>query len=310
MLMPGRKFSATNGYRYGFNGKENDNDVKGDGIQLDYGFRIYDSRLGKFLSVDPLSTNYPWYTPYQFAGNKPITKVDLDGLEEYDFREIMQNDGSVLVIVTTGKSLLKQQYQKITTESGVMYHFKYKEVQDALSRATFNEITQPGTNTNSLFSLNLPITKDMDVLRGPGQIGAITPKQTDEFKFEPFLTNATSVIFTLKNPEIYKASVYKDGKAGSGSQEFTFNIEMTSGTIKFDYYNSSIPDKYSITDGDGNPLAATSFEDGDHSTTFKFSGLKTPIIKINVISSDSSPENSRWFFKLQATEDDPPAETK
>lgn len=44
--------------------------------------RIYDPRLGKFLSVDPLTKEYPWYTPYQFAGNKPIQFIDLDGLEE------------------------------------------------------------------------------------------------------------------------------------------------------------------------------------------------------------------------------------
>ena len=67
MLMPGRSFSS-GGYRFGFNGKENDNEVKGDGNQQDYGFRIYDPRLGKFLSVDPLTKKYPWYTPYQFAG--------------------------------------------------------------------------------------------------------------------------------------------------------------------------------------------------------------------------------------------------
>ncbi len=81
MLMPGRKYSAGSGYRYGFNGKENDNDVKGEGNQQDYGMRIYDPRLGKFLSVDPLAPKYPWYTPYQFAGNMPISAVDLDGKE-------------------------------------------------------------------------------------------------------------------------------------------------------------------------------------------------------------------------------------
>ena len=48
----------------------------------DYGFRIYDPRIAKFLSVDPLFRSYPWYTPYQFAGNKPIMASDLDGLEE------------------------------------------------------------------------------------------------------------------------------------------------------------------------------------------------------------------------------------
>jgi len=79
--MPGRKFSAGNGYRYGFNGKENDNEVKGEGNQQDYGMRIYDPRLGRFLSVDPLTSDYPWFTPYQFSGNMPIWAVDIDGME-------------------------------------------------------------------------------------------------------------------------------------------------------------------------------------------------------------------------------------
>lgn len=80
MLQPGRNFSASS-YRYGFNGKENDNEVKGTGNQQDYGMRIYDPRIGKFLSVDPLITNYPELTPYQFASNRPIQGADLDGLE-------------------------------------------------------------------------------------------------------------------------------------------------------------------------------------------------------------------------------------
>ena len=49
MLMPGRKYEVGNGYRYGFNGKENDNEVKGEGEQQDYGMRIYDPRVGKIF---------------------------------------------------------------------------------------------------------------------------------------------------------------------------------------------------------------------------------------------------------------------
>jgi len=33
------------------------------------------------LSIDPLTKSYPWYTPYQFAGNQPIVAIDMDGLE-------------------------------------------------------------------------------------------------------------------------------------------------------------------------------------------------------------------------------------
>jgi RHS repeat-associated protein len=70
-------------YRYGFNGKETDSET---GLQ-DYGFRIYNPSYGKFLSVDPLHREYPFYTPYQFAGNMPICAADLDGLEP-DFKHI------------------------------------------------------------------------------------------------------------------------------------------------------------------------------------------------------------------------------
>jgi RHS repeat-associated protein len=79
MNMPGRKYSVGSGYRYGFNGKENDKDA-GEGIQ-DYGMRIYDCRLGRFLSEDPITSTYPMLTPYQFASNSPIGGIDKDGLE-------------------------------------------------------------------------------------------------------------------------------------------------------------------------------------------------------------------------------------
>lgn len=82
------------GYRYGFNGQEKDNEIKGAGNSYDYGFRVYDARLGRFLSVDPLFREFPWYSPYQFAGNKPIVAIDLDGLEEFfrtDYRDINGN---------------------------------------------------------------------------------------------------------------------------------------------------------------------------------------------------------------------------
>ncbi|MBL7932300.1 MAG: hypothetical protein JNL60_10375 [Bacteroidia bacterium] len=78
--MPGRQYN--NGtYKYGFNGKENDNEVKGTGNEQDYGMRIYDTRLGRFLSVDPITSEYAELTPYQFASNRPIQGVDRDGEE-------------------------------------------------------------------------------------------------------------------------------------------------------------------------------------------------------------------------------------
>jgi RHS repeat-associated protein len=71
------------GLRFHFNGKEMDNEVQGGGNAYDYGFRIYNPRLGKFLSVDPLTKSYPTFSPFHFAGNSPIKFIDLDGMEMY-----------------------------------------------------------------------------------------------------------------------------------------------------------------------------------------------------------------------------------
>jgi RHS repeat-associated protein len=69
-------------YRYGFNGKETDSETD---LQ-DYGERIYNSSIAKFLSADPLivkGQQYPELSPYQFASNTPIQAVDIDGLEAF-----------------------------------------------------------------------------------------------------------------------------------------------------------------------------------------------------------------------------------
>ena len=49
-------------YRYGFNGKEKDTNGEFGNTIYDYGFRIYDPSIAKFLSTDPLADAYPWYT--------------------------------------------------------------------------------------------------------------------------------------------------------------------------------------------------------------------------------------------------------
>ncbi|MDH5399541.1 MAG: hypothetical protein OEX02_15435 [Cyclobacteriaceae bacterium] len=74
--------SCAGRYRYGFNGKEKDQSGEfGGNTTYDYGFRINNPAIGRFLSVDPLTKSYPMLTPYQFASNTPIGAIDLDGLE-------------------------------------------------------------------------------------------------------------------------------------------------------------------------------------------------------------------------------------
>ncbi len=67
------------GYRFGFNGMEKDNDTYGEGNAYDFGARIYDSRLGRWLSLDPLMKKYPAISPFVYTADNPIMYIDPDG---------------------------------------------------------------------------------------------------------------------------------------------------------------------------------------------------------------------------------------
>ncbi len=86
--MPGRTYSSST-YRYGFNGKEKDNEMKGEGNAYDFGMRIYDPRIGRWLSIDPRIKEYPWQTPYSYHRNNPINITDyLGGGDPPDKNEV------------------------------------------------------------------------------------------------------------------------------------------------------------------------------------------------------------------------------
>jgi RHS repeat-associated protein len=70
-------------YRNGFQGQERDDEVKGEGNSVNYSYRMHDPRVGRFFAVDPLSTEFPWNSPYAFSENVLISAVELEGLEKF-----------------------------------------------------------------------------------------------------------------------------------------------------------------------------------------------------------------------------------
>lgn len=78
MEMPGRKGGT--GYRFGFNGMEKDDEVKGSGNSYTTEFRQLDPRIGRWLSLDPLMAKFPHQSPYVSFDNSPILVVDPTGL--------------------------------------------------------------------------------------------------------------------------------------------------------------------------------------------------------------------------------------
>jgi RHS repeat-associated protein len=65
--------------QFKFNGKEELSEF-GAG-QLDFSSRYYDPLIGRFSGIDRLATGYAYKSPYDYAENRPVNGIDLDGLE-------------------------------------------------------------------------------------------------------------------------------------------------------------------------------------------------------------------------------------
>ena len=114
MLVPTRNYSNPV-YRYGFQGQEKDDEIKGIGNSINYKFRMHDPRVGRFFAVDPLTKKYPWNSPYAFSENAVISYIELEGLEKATPEMTQRAIISLLIFRDNGgkgkwKNILRKNY--------------------------------------------------------------------------------------------------------------------------------------------------------------------------------------------------------
>ena len=91
------------GYQYMFLGQERQDEL---GLNWDtFRYRNYDSTTGRFMGVDPISEEYLSISPYQFAHNNPVWKIELEGLEGVTTTndDIINNEPIRMTIINTIK---------------------------------------------------------------------------------------------------------------------------------------------------------------------------------------------------------------
>jgi RHS repeat-associated protein len=84
---------------------ERDDEVKGEGNSYDFGARMYDSRLGRFLSIDAFFNKAVYRSPYTFAGNSPIVYIDVNGDSVYRKSPTAGKSTKVMIVILSADDI-------------------------------------------------------------------------------------------------------------------------------------------------------------------------------------------------------------
>lgn len=101
-------------------GMEKDDEIVGSGNSYDFGARMYNPRLGRWLSTDPSAKEFPSMSPYVGIGNNPIMFKDPDG------RLIVPS----IKLTTQEKSQINATYVYLCATSGI-FNSIFKELKSA-----------------------------------------------------------------------------------------------------------------------------------------------------------------------------------
>jgi hypothetical protein len=104
----------------------------------DYGARLYNPAIGRWLSLDPLMKKYPNMSPYIFTANNPVIYVDYDGK---DF--ILKIEGNKMTISATyyienDEKMIKQVNNAISYINSHSDKFKFTDKDGNIYDIKFN----------------------------------------------------------------------------------------------------------------------------------------------------------------------------
>ena len=125
--------------------------MKGEGNSVNYKYRMHDPRIGRFFAVDPLSPKYPWYSSYQFSGDRVVDAVELEGKEPRIVTYYMQNRNGSVEGIATGRAQNDNQGGCIGCAQE-FYSVYFFETLDGVTK-TYTEKTTRGNAGNARASM-------------------------------------------------------------------------------------------------------------------------------------------------------------
>jgi len=188
-LMPKRNFTSED-YRFGFNGMERDDDIKGDGIDpesgggnsYDFGARIYDPRVGRWWSPDPKENEYRSWSTYNYTFNNPIIITDPTGkggeavIEDgklviyqhfmvYGNSQLLNNEETPIKIQEHYNKALNEHPTKMKGPDNKIYDVSFNITVEVVSEQTAIDAAQNNVRQNFDAKLNFMRIEDGGDLR-------------------------------------------------------------------------------------------------------------------------------------------------
>lgn len=226
-------------YRYGFNGMEKDNEVAGNGVDYDFGDRIYDSRIARWLSTDPLQKKYAGLTPYHFTFDNPIAFKDQDGRDgrlsiDYDKKQVTLE--STIYIYGGDKNL---DY----TQLAAKYNEMYKSIKNSktVKAANGEEWT---VTVNVKFVYDETLDKNMAAM-GINSSDRISTSATEEIRDGSGMKPGDNTVKISPTADL--GSV--EGIAGQGFNEAQVSVQNPLGVIHEVLHLMGYDDRYDIPTG-------------------------------------------------------------
>ncbi|MEO0038251.1 MAG: hypothetical protein RIQ59_1462 [Bacteroidota bacterium] len=189
--------------RYGCQGQEADNEVKGEGNSVNFSFRMHDPRLGRFFAIDPLASKYPYNSTYSFSENRVIDCSELEGKEKWDAIVFLNPDGVINKIVYQ----LHVGPAKDGMKQGIGIYWEVRQGSKISSdpentSSTFNQLSRTGNHYyQGMFSASLTVGNDGSYSNGKTRIdlkkgNSITPEQAIEFGVPVVIDGNTKQIYS------------------------------------------------------------------------------------------------------------------
>ncbi len=210
-------FFCLNAYRYGFNGMEKDDEVKGTGNHIDFGARGYDPRLGRWLSVDAFVGRPGSENPYNYSLNLPIMMGDPDG----NWPEIK---------VINSKTSFQDGYTRIDVEVEITVIVKvYKNTQSQMGMSKFiSDLNEKGngtiehTATDYVYVMYDYEGNDLRTESGSAQKVLLSTKMTVNYEFEE--VSSIDAVDDSDNLLILSDDVFDNGTKLNGLAGFNAAI--------------------------------------------------------------------------------------